>query len=96
MLTVEKIRKAVIPSAIKYNVTKIDLFGSYALGVATEQSDVDFLVEFGSLVPSIFTVMGFKEEISAALGVDVDVVVFPLVRPEVLNIREVENIYERA
>jgi len=41
-------------------------------------------------------VMGFKEEISAALGVDVDVVVFPLVRPEVLNIREVENIYERA
>lgn len=30
----------------KYGVTKISLFGSYARGEETEESDIDFLVEF--------------------------------------------------
>ncbi len=63
MLTVSEIRQAVAPLAKKYQLIKVDLFGSYASGRATEASDADFVVEFRSAVPSIFDVMGFQEEL---------------------------------
>ena len=96
MLTVDFIKQAVIPLAVKYNISKIDLFGSYAKGSATEKSDADFLVEFNSKSPSIFKVMGFKEELQSSLKYPVDVITLPLVRPEKLNVDNVVNIYERA
>jgi uncharacterized protein len=79
----------------KYNIAWIDLFGSYANGNVTENSDIDFLVKFAVPVPSIFAVMGLKEEISRALRVPVDVVTFPLSRPEKLNIEKTIRIYEK-
>jgi hypothetical protein len=95
-LTIEIIKNAVAPLAEKYNVIKVDLFGSYASGNATEKSDVDFLVKFKAEIPSIFKVMGFREELEAGLHSSVDVVTLPLSKPEKLNIEKVVNIYERA
>ena len=96
MLTVDIIRAAVFNLANKYDVAKVDLFGSYASNNATADSDVDFLVEFEKPVPSIFAVMGFREELSAALGIEVDIVTIPLAKPEMLTINEVKPIYARA
>ena len=96
MLTIDGICNAVLQIVSKYSVTKVDLFGSYATNMATANSDVDFLVQFSPPIPSIFAVMGFKEELSAALGIKVDVVTMPLTNPEKLNIKEVKNIYDKT
>ena len=96
MLTIERICEAVRPLAQKYGLLRVDLFGSYANGNATEHSDADFLVTFSTPVPSIFAVMGFKEELANQLYYPVDVVTLPLVRPEKLHTEKVVNIYERA
>jgi predicted nucleotidyltransferase len=86
MLSEKTIRERVAPIAEKYDVAHIDIFGSYANGNATPESDVDFLVEFSAAVPSIFKVMGFREEVTRSLGVNIDVVTLPLTDPKRLSI----------
>ena len=41
--TIDEIREKVKPIAEKYGIEKVWLFGSYARGEATEESDVDLL-----------------------------------------------------
>ncbi|MBQ9026151.1 MAG: nucleotidyltransferase domain-containing protein [Methanobrevibacter sp.] len=48
--TIEEIRKIVIPIAKEYGVAKISLFGSYAKENATNDSDIDFIIDKGDLV----------------------------------------------
>lgn len=43
--TIEEIRCRVLPVIQKYNIPAMYLFGSYARGEATEESDLDFLVD---------------------------------------------------
>ncbi|MCL2183666.1 MAG: nucleotidyltransferase domain-containing protein [Chitinispirillia bacterium] len=92
MLTMEEIREKVVPIAARYDVAHVDLFGSYASGSATPESDVDFLVEFSPAVPSIFKVMGFQEELRRSLGLDIDVITLPLASPERLVVNKKERI----
>ena len=94
MLSIENIRDKVVPLARKYRAQRVALFGSYADGTATEKSDADFLVEVAS-TPSIFTVMGLREEISRSLGCPVDLVTLPVPRPERLHFDKVVTIYEQ-
>ena len=42
ILTMDEIRERVRPICEAYKVKKLFLFGSYARGEATEESDVDF------------------------------------------------------
>jgi len=93
MLSKEKIRQEVIPIAEKYDVARVDIFGSYATGSATPKSDIDFLIEFApACEPSIFDVMGFREELMHSLGVSVDVVTLPLANPKYISIGKRERI----
>ena len=96
MLTIDIIKRTVSPLAEKYGVMKVDLFGSYAAGNATEKSDADFLVTFTEKVPSIFKVMGFREELTAELNRPVDVVTLPLARPDKLSVDKVVTVYEHT
>ena len=96
MLTIEYIQQIVAPLAEKYNIEEIYLFGSYATGNASEDSDVDFLVKFVAKVPSIFKVMGLRQELEYNLNHSIDIVTIPVVRPEKLSIDKVVSIYERA
>ena len=45
MLTVEEIKKRIIPVLMENNVRGAVLFGSYAKGTANEDSDVDLLLD---------------------------------------------------
>jgi predicted nucleotidyltransferase len=92
MLTTNQIKEIALPIANKYNVIRLELFGSYANNSATENSDADFLVEFRTPAPSIFKVMGFREELSNALGKPVDIVTLPLSNPNKLVIENIERI----
>ena len=92
MVTLDTIRSKAKPVAKKYDVVSLELFGSFADGTADENSDADFLVQFAAPVPSIFKVMGFREELSRSLGLPVDVVTLPLVNPDVLRVSHTEKI----
>jgi predicted nucleotidyltransferase len=92
VLSLEAIREGAKPIAEKYGVVSLELFGSYADGTASESSDADFLAQFAVPVPSIFKVMGFREELSKSLGLPVDVVTLPLANPGKLYVSRTEKI----
>ena len=69
--TIEEIKEKVKPIAEKYGIETIWLFGSYARGEATEDSDVDLLVDYKSGLGLKF--VGFVCDLEDDLGVHVDV-----------------------
>ena len=70
--TLEKIKDIVAPIANKYNVQSIYLFGSYARGEATENSDLDFLV-FGGENFKLTNIFALAEDLRTAFQKQVDV-----------------------
>ena len=55
-----------------YGVDKVFLFGSYARGEATEQSDIDLRVDLGYMLRGL-DVAGFYADVEDALGRRVDI-----------------------
>lgn len=47
--TIEQIKEKTIPIAKAYGINKMCLFGSYARGEATDNSDVDIYIDKGKL-----------------------------------------------
>ena len=45
----DEIQRIVAPIALKYDVDRVFLFGSYARGEATSASDLDFVIDKGRL-----------------------------------------------
>lgn len=72
IFTFENITNLVAPIARKYDVEEIYLFGSYARGEATENSDLDFLV-FGGDNFKLTLIFALAEDLRKALQKDVDV-----------------------
>ena len=70
-MNVESIRIALDPIFKSYNVNKAVLFGSYAKGYATENSDVDIFVDSGLKGLHFF---GLLEDVVNALGKNVDLI----------------------
>jgi len=64
----------------QFHMSRIGIFGSYARGEQTEDSDVDPLVEFSAPVGWEFT--DLKRRLEEILGVRVDLVTVPALRPE--------------
>lgn len=59
----------------KYEVKTVYLFGSYARGEATHESDIDFLIDAqGSKIKNIFDTGDFREELEKVLNKSVDLV----------------------
>ena len=69
--TVDEIREIVIPIAKKHGVAALCLFGSYARGEATAESDVDFLLDGGKIC-SLYQLAAFRLDLEDALGKQVD------------------------
>jgi hypothetical protein len=70
---VDEIRERIIPVAQNYGVERIMLFGSYARGEATADSDIDLHVWCGD-IRGLFRLSGFMLDLKDALGKEVDVV----------------------
>lgn len=71
-LSIEEIRCAVVPIAQQYGAAKVSLFGSYARNEADESSDIDILLDKGSIKG--MQVLDFQEELARQLQKPVDVV----------------------
>lgn len=70
---IEEIAEKVRPVAEKYGIDKIYLFGSYARGEATEESDVDFLISYQKL-KGLFAIGGVYSDLEDVLKKSVDIV----------------------
>ena len=78
MLTHEQIVEAVKNAANEFPLTKVLYFGSYADGLATDESDLDLLVEFDKPAVSILTIIKLKNYLEDQLAKPVDVIHAPL------------------
>ena len=86
MLTIEQIAEGVQVASREYPLRKVELFGSYASGKSTAQSDVDLLVEFTRPQVSLLLLSGFKCRMEELLGADVDIVHGPLPEDSLLEV----------
>ncbi len=71
--TIHQIQSIVSPIAKEHGVSSVALFGSYATGTATADSDVDLKIEKGRL-RSLFQISGLRLELEDALHVPVDLI----------------------
>lgn len=73
MWSINNIKSIIEPFAREYGLRKVYLFGSYAKGTATENSDVDLLIEIGRKM-SLLGLSGLRQDISQSLELPVDIV----------------------
>jgi len=92
MLTHEKIVSAVKKAASEFPLMKADYFGSYAEGQATEESDLDLLVEFEEPAISILTIIKLKHYLEEELAKPVDVIHAPLPQGAIIEIGKIVSI----
>ena len=93
MLTIKQISEIVSEIAKEYDVKKITLFGSYADGKNTPQSDIDLLVEFHSENVSLLTLASLKYRLEEILGIDVDIIHAPLDKDAMIVPQRMVEIY---
>lgn len=71
--TIEDIRRIAAPVAAAHGVKCLRLFGSYARGQATEQSDIDLRMDCGQ-IQDLFAWGGFYHDLKDALQKNLDLV----------------------
>jgi len=72
--TKDEIRRRVTPIAEKYNLRTIYIFGSYARNEATEDSDVDILIDRKGSKVSGMVIGGLYNDLSESIGKKIDLV----------------------
>lgn len=67
----ESMERKLVPILKSYGATKVGIFGSYATGTATPDSDLDLLVDFAEQ-KSLLALVRIRRELSEAIGIEVD------------------------
>lgn len=75
----------------KYPISRLGVFGSYARGEATENSDIDIAVEITG--PMGLSFIAMANEIEEILGTKVDVVPKRAIKPHYLPYVEKDIVY---
>jgi predicted nucleotidyltransferase len=71
--TIDEIKARVAPIAKQYGLSHAWLFGSYARGEATEESDVDICIDDGGNL-SLFGLSGLYLALKDSLKAEIDIV----------------------
>ncbi len=71
--SLKEIAELASPIMEKFGVEKAWFFGSYARGDATEESDVDIIIDKGN-VRTLNSLVDFKDALSETLGKKVDII----------------------
>lgn len=81
--TIAQIGSIIEPIVKKYNISHIYLFGSYARGEATDESDIDFLVDTsGTHLKSLISLGALYTELEEALNKPIDLVTISTLEQE--------------
>ena len=71
--TISELQRIITPIAQKYHLRAVYLFGSYARGTATENSDIDLLIDTeGASVRSLLDLAAIYCDLEEALNKKVD------------------------
>ena len=71
--TISELQRIITPIAQKYHLRTVYLFGSYARGTATENSDIDLLIDTeGASVRSLLDLAAIYCDLEEALQKNVD------------------------
>jgi len=94
--TIDEIRDAVYMVALKYGVDRVVLFGSYARGEESQNSDIDLLIDKGA-IKGLFQFSAFKRELQEKLKKPVDVLTKASLSERFLNTINQEEVilYEK-
>ena len=88
IMNINQIKKKILPILKKNDIKRASLFGSVVRGEATEESDIDLLVEFKG-EKSLLDLAGLKIELEEMLGKKVDVLTYnslhPLLKDRILR-----------
>ncbi len=68
----------------EYGVRSLSIFGSYARGEQTAESDLDLLVEFDR-VPGMLGFVGLAHTLEDRLGLPVDLATRPMIGPRIVS-----------
>ena len=83
---IEKIKKKIVPLLKKNKVVRAGIFGSYARGEETKDSDIDILVEIDR---SLLDLVGLEMDLKKALKIKVDLLTYggisPYLRDKILS-----------
>jgi predicted nucleotidyltransferase len=88
---VEKLKQHKPELERKYPISGIGVFGSYARGEATNESDIDIAVEIDGNMGLNFVAMA--DEIEALFGIKTDVIPKRSIKPEYLHNTEKDMVY---
>jgi hypothetical protein len=73
--TLEELTQKILPIARKYDIPAVYIFGSYARGDATDDSDVDVLIQRkGSTIRTALDMGGLYNDLDESLGKSLDLV----------------------
>lgn len=73
--TISEIKKCIEPIAEKYRLKAVYLLGSYARGEASDDSNIDILIDReGSTIKSAFDMGGLYEDLSSYLGKEIGLI----------------------
>lgn len=85
----QNVKKFISKVLVEGGVKRAALFGSFARGDATEDSDIDLLIEFKGKKKSLFDLVALKIQLEESLGRKVDLVTYnslhPLLRDRILS-----------
>ena len=91
--TVEELKKRIEPIAKRYELPTVYLFGSYARGEATDDSDVDILIDrSGSKVRTLVDFCGLNNDFEECIGKKVDLVTMQTLEQKRTKMRSAEFI----
>lgn len=71
--SIVQLKETISPIAKEHGVKSVSLFGSYAKGVARNDSDIDLLIDKGQIT-SLFQLCSFRLAVEDALSMPVDLV----------------------
>jgi predicted nucleotidyltransferase len=73
--SLEELRKKITPVTRRYNIPAVYIFGSYARGDATDESDVDVLINrAGSKIVTMFDLGALYNDLNENLGKPLDLI----------------------
>lgn len=95
-MTLQNLKKKIIPVLKNEGVLKAGIFGSQVTGEAGKSSDIDLLVELGD-DKSLLDLVGLKLALEDALKMKVDLLTYDAIHPllEDIILGEQKVIYEK-
>ena len=83
-MSVEELKKRIVPIAKEYGVGKVALFGSVAKGLFKEDSDIDILIERGEL-RGMFSFGSFIKKLEDSLETHIDLITYKSIENSLLK-----------